>query len=113
MPATHYRRRADDIIQGLSGLAALMERQSGEPRYLPTVAADKTCGLVAAHAILAAARDGQDLRGHDRDGLREALAVLQGGDRPLRIENGFAYPSEKPGWGFSFKPAALRELKVG
>ncbi len=44
----------DDIIQGLSGLAALMERQSGEPRYLPTVAADKTWGLVAAHAILAA-----------------------------------------------------------
>jgi crotonobetainyl-CoA:carnitine CoA-transferase CaiB-like acyl-CoA transferase len=44
----------DDIIQGLSGLAALMERQSGEPRYLPTIAADKTCGLVAAHAILAA-----------------------------------------------------------
>jgi crotonobetainyl-CoA:carnitine CoA-transferase CaiB-like acyl-CoA transferase len=44
----------DDIIQGLSGLAALMERQSGRPAYLPTVAADKTCGLVAAHAILAA-----------------------------------------------------------
>ncbi len=44
----------DDIIQGLSGLAALMERQGGEPRYLPTIAADKTCGLVAAHAILAA-----------------------------------------------------------
>lgn len=34
-------------------------------------------------------------------------------DRPLRIENGFAYPSEKPGWGFSFKPTALRELKMG
>jgi crotonobetainyl-CoA:carnitine CoA-transferase CaiB-like acyl-CoA transferase len=44
----------DDIIQGLSGLAALMERQSGRPGYLPTVAADKTCGLIAAHAILAA-----------------------------------------------------------
>ncbi len=44
----------DDIIQGLAGLAALTERQSGEPRYLPTIAADKTCGLVAAHAILAA-----------------------------------------------------------
>jgi len=33
-------------------------------------------------------------------------------DRPLRIEQGFAYPSDRPGWGFSFKPAALRELKV-
>ena len=44
----------DDIIQGLSGFADLVGRQTGAPRYLPTVAADKTCGLVAAHAILAA-----------------------------------------------------------
>ena len=44
----------DDVIQGLSGVADLMTRQGGTPRYLPTVAADKTCGLVATHAILAA-----------------------------------------------------------
>jgi crotonobetainyl-CoA:carnitine CoA-transferase CaiB-like acyl-CoA transferase len=44
----------DDIIQGLSGFADLVDRQTGAPRYLPTVAADKTCGLIAAHAILAA-----------------------------------------------------------
>jgi crotonobetainyl-CoA:carnitine CoA-transferase CaiB-like acyl-CoA transferase len=44
----------DDIIQGLSGCAGLMERQSGRPLYYPTIAADKTSGLVAAHAILAA-----------------------------------------------------------
>lgn len=44
----------DDIIQGLSGCAALMERQSGQAQYYPTIAADKTTGLVAAHAILAA-----------------------------------------------------------
>ena len=44
----------DDIIQGLSGSAALMERQTGTPQYFPTIAADKTCALVAAHAILAA-----------------------------------------------------------
>jgi crotonobetainyl-CoA:carnitine CoA-transferase CaiB-like acyl-CoA transferase len=44
----------DDIIQGLSGCAALMERQTGTPQYFPTIAADKTCALVAAHAILAA-----------------------------------------------------------
>ena len=44
----------DDIIQGLSGCAALMERQSGRAQYFPTIAADKTTGLVAAHAILAA-----------------------------------------------------------
>ena len=44
----------DDVIQGMSGLADLMDRQTGEARYLPTIAADKTCGLVGAHAILAA-----------------------------------------------------------
>jgi crotonobetainyl-CoA:carnitine CoA-transferase CaiB-like acyl-CoA transferase len=44
----------DDIIQGLSGCAGLMERQSGTAHYFPTIAADKTTGLVAAHAILAA-----------------------------------------------------------
>lgn len=44
----------DDIIQGLSGCAALMERQAGQPQYFPTIAADKTSGLVATHAILAA-----------------------------------------------------------
>lgn len=44
----------DDVIQGMSGLADLMQRQTGEARYLPTIAADKTCGLVAVHAILAA-----------------------------------------------------------
>lgn len=44
----------DDVIQGMSGLADLMNRQTGEARYLPTIAADKTCGLVGAHAVLAA-----------------------------------------------------------
>jgi crotonobetainyl-CoA:carnitine CoA-transferase CaiB-like acyl-CoA transferase len=44
----------DDIIQGLSGCADLMARQNGEPKYFPTITADKTTGLVAAVAILAA-----------------------------------------------------------
>src|SRR5690606_6934488 len=44
----------DDTIQGMSGIADIMARQLGEPQYFPTIAADKTCGLVAAHAILAA-----------------------------------------------------------
>ncbi|MDF3061200.1 MAG: Formyl-CoA transferase [Microvirga sp.] len=44
----------DDIIQGMSGLAALMQHQGGEPRYFPTIAADKTSGLFASNAILAA-----------------------------------------------------------
>ncbi|UVE18702.1 CoA transferase [Pseudomonas sp. LS44] len=44
----------DDIIQGMSGLVDLVQRQTGESRYLPTAAADKIAGLVAAQAILAA-----------------------------------------------------------
>ncbi|MBR8657581.1 CoA transferase [Achromobacter sp. Marseille-Q0513] len=59
----------DDIIQGLSGFADLTDRQTGAPRYLPTVAADKTCGLIAAHAILAA------LFQRERSGRGQALEV--------------------------------------
>ena len=47
-------RPAYDVIQGLSGSADLMARLVGEPRYMPTIMADKTCGLVTANAILAA-----------------------------------------------------------
>ncbi len=28
-------------------------------------------------------------------------------DHPIRMENGFAYPNEGPGWGFAFKDSAL------
>jgi crotonobetainyl-CoA:carnitine CoA-transferase CaiB-like acyl-CoA transferase len=44
----------DDIIQGLCGVASLMDRLTGEPRYAPTILCDKTSGLVAAQSILAA-----------------------------------------------------------
>ena len=38
----------------MTGLADLNERTTGEARYVPTVIADKTCGLFAAQAITAA-----------------------------------------------------------
>src|SRR5690606_15306502 len=44
----------DDIIQAACGLSALMERTSGEPLHTPMVTADKTTGLTALYAILAA-----------------------------------------------------------
>lgn len=44
----------DDIIQGMSGLADLVDRYSGEMRYTPAATADKTCGMTVAQAILAA-----------------------------------------------------------
>ena len=44
----------DDIIQGLCGLASLAQMQGGEPAYLPTVIADKSCALFATQAVLMA-----------------------------------------------------------
>ncbi len=53
----------DDLVQGLSGTVALMERLVGDPRYVPMIVVDKTTGLALAAAILAAlvhkARTGQ------------------------------------------------------
>jgi len=52
-PDGPYRDRPayDDVIQGESGLAGMMELAAGVPRYLPTVAADKLCGVFLASAI--------------------------------------------------------------
>lgn len=44
----------DDVIQGQSGIAALMAEVSGEPRYAPMIIADKTCALAIVGAISAA-----------------------------------------------------------
>ena len=44
----------DDLIQGMSGVVDLVSRQTGDARYFPTIAADKTCALIASHALLAA-----------------------------------------------------------
>ena len=56
----------DDIIQGLCGLASLSELGGGAPAYLPTVVADKTCGLFAVQAVLTAlVARGRDGHGSD------------------------------------------------
>jgi crotonobetainyl-CoA:carnitine CoA-transferase CaiB-like acyl-CoA transferase len=44
----------DDVIQGQSGIAALMAQSAGEPRYAPMILADKTCALAISGAICAA-----------------------------------------------------------
>jgi crotonobetainyl-CoA:carnitine CoA-transferase CaiB-like acyl-CoA transferase len=44
----------DDSIQAVSGIAMLNKMVLGEPRYLPTIVADKTTALTAVYAILAA-----------------------------------------------------------
>lgn len=59
----------DDIIQGLSGIPDLIRQQTGAVRYMPIIAADKTCGLMAAHAILAA------LFQRERDGRGQLIEI--------------------------------------
>jgi crotonobetainyl-CoA:carnitine CoA-transferase CaiB-like acyl-CoA transferase len=53
----------DDIIQAASGLASLQTAIMGEPRYVPTIVADKTSSMTLLAAVLAAlyhqARTGQ------------------------------------------------------
>jgi crotonobetainyl-CoA:carnitine CoA-transferase CaiB-like acyl-CoA transferase len=41
----------DTIIQGAGGMAALNQRATGEPRFVPMVVADKVVGLIAAQMI--------------------------------------------------------------
>lgn len=55
-PAGRYGGRPayDDIIQGMSGTADLIRRQTGTLRYSPMALADKISGIVAAMAIAAA-----------------------------------------------------------
>ncbi len=44
----------DDIIQAASGLAMMQKIINGEPRYVPTIIADKISGVHAAYAIVLA-----------------------------------------------------------
>ncbi len=44
----------DDLIQGASGLAATFAMAGDEPRYVPALVVDRTVGIAAAAAILAA-----------------------------------------------------------
>lgn len=43
----------DDLIQAASGVAMLLERSSGQPRYIPMAAIDRIVGSEAANALLA------------------------------------------------------------
>ena len=44
----------DDIIQAASGIASLQASIVGEPRYVPTIVADKTSSMTVLAAVLAA-----------------------------------------------------------
>jgi crotonobetainyl-CoA:carnitine CoA-transferase CaiB-like acyl-CoA transferase len=60
----------DDLMQGASGLAALMAQAGdGTPRYVPSTLGDRTVGLHLANAILAA------LYARERTGQGQAIEV--------------------------------------
>jgi crotonobetainyl-CoA:carnitine CoA-transferase CaiB-like acyl-CoA transferase len=44
----------DDIIQAVSGVASTLSPLAGEPRYVPTIVADKTSSMTVFAAVLAA-----------------------------------------------------------
>jgi crotonobetainyl-CoA:carnitine CoA-transferase CaiB-like acyl-CoA transferase len=43
----------DDLIQAASGVAMLMQRSTGQPRFIPMAAIDRIVGSAAANALLA------------------------------------------------------------
>ncbi|MEO1041801.1 MAG: CoA transferase [Pseudomonadota bacterium] len=64
------RQAYDDLVQAASGLAGLLPISDGmAPKYLPTLIADKTAGLYAAYATIAA------LFHRERTGEGQAVAV--------------------------------------
>jgi len=66
-----YADRAayDDSIQSASGIATLAARMGEEPRYLPTIIADKTTGLAVVYSVMAA------LFHRERGGIGQEIEV--------------------------------------
>jgi crotonobetainyl-CoA:carnitine CoA-transferase CaiB-like acyl-CoA transferase len=81
----------DDVIQALSGLAALQSVVAGEPRYVPSIIADKVAALQAAYAIALA------LYHRTRTGRGQAI------DIPM-LETMVAFNTAEHLWGHVFEP---------
>ena len=81
----------DDSIQAASGAAYLQAMAYGEPRYLPTVVADKTTALAVVFAVLAA------LFHRQRTGVGQEIEV------PM-FETMVYYLMAEHLWGLTFEP---------
>ena len=69
----------DDLIQGISGLAATFARVGvGEPRFVPALIADRITGMNAVHAVIAAlfARERTGAGAHVEVPMFETMAEL-------------------------------------
>jgi len=81
----------DDSIQAASGIAMLQEMVLGEPRYLPTIVADKTTAMAAVFAVTAA------LYHRERTGVGQEIEV------PM-FETMVYYVMAEHLWGETFEP---------
>jgi len=81
----------DDSIQAASGIAFLNQLVLGEPRYLPTIVADKTTALTVVYTVLAA------LFHRERSGQGQELEV------PM-FETMVNYVMAEHLWGMAFVP---------
>ena len=81
----------DDSIQAASGVAYLQAMAYGEPKYLPTVVADKTTALAVVFAVLAA------LFHRQRTGEGQEIEV------PM-FETMVYYVMAEHLWGLTFEP---------
>jgi crotonobetainyl-CoA:carnitine CoA-transferase CaiB-like acyl-CoA transferase len=82
----------DDVVQGESGIAALMAQVNGNgPRFYPTVIIDKLCGYVLASAI------GMALYQRERSGIGQEVHV------PM-FETILSFNYLEHLWGGAFEP---------
>ena len=81
----------DDIIQAASGLAMMQKVVGGEPRFIPTIIADKISGVHAAYAIVLA------LMHRMRTGEGQQVDVAM-------FETMAAFNMLEHQWGHAFEP---------
>ena len=81
----------DDSIQAVSGIAHLAELVNGEPRYLPTIVADKATAMTVVYAVTAA------LYHRERSGQGQELEV------PM-FETMVNFVMAEHLWGMNFVP---------
>ncbi len=81
----------DDSIQAASGVAVLQSMVEGEPRYLPTIIADKTTAMVVVQSVLAA------LYHKERTGEGQEIEV------PM-FESMVSFVMTEHLWGQTFEP---------